>query len=106
MPAPAAIATAKPREQNSSRSTPRRFQISPGSLIRSRLISSDSNKDRSFAVDQGASEPAAAALEHEFKLDQYYRYQLERPTNRGEGESHAAVPLSLLHAASFSMPEA
>ena len=53
-------------------------------------------QDRSFAVDQGASEPAAAALEHEFKLDQYYRYQLERPTNRGEDEPHAAVPLSLL----------
>jgi hypothetical protein len=35
-------------------------------------------------------------LEHEFKLDQYYRYQLERPTNRGEDESHAAVALSLL----------
>jgi glutathione S-transferase len=49
-PPPAAIATAtrsrsptsalraKPREQNSSRSTLRRFRISPGSLIRSRRL--------------------------------------------------------------------
>jgi maleylacetoacetate isomerase len=33
---PTSASRAKRREQNSSRSTPRRFQISPGSLIRSR----------------------------------------------------------------------
>jgi maleylacetoacetate isomerase len=33
--APTSASRAKPREQNSSRSTPRRFRISPGSLIRS-----------------------------------------------------------------------
>ena len=32
---PTSASRAKPREQNSSRSTPRRFRISPGSLIRS-----------------------------------------------------------------------